>query len=52
VAVSGAGPTLLALVPSGREEAVSAAVKNAYAAAGFAATLHVAAVDDRGARIE
>jgi homoserine kinase len=52
VAVSGAGPTLLALVPSGREAAVSAAVKSAYAAAGFAATLRVAAVDDRGARIE
>jgi homoserine kinase len=52
VAVSGAGPTLLALVPSGGEKAVSAAVEGAYAAAGFAAALHVAAVDDRGARIE
>jgi homoserine kinase len=52
VAVSGAGPTLLALTPAGAEEAVSAAVGKAYGAAGFAARLHVAAVDDRGARIE
>jgi len=52
VAVSGAGPTALALAPHGREEAVSAAMKLSYAAAGFAATLIVAAVDDRGARLE
>ncbi len=52
VAVSGAGPTLLALVPAGAEAEVGGAVEEAYAAAGFAASLHVAAVDDRGARIE
>jgi homoserine kinase len=52
VAVSGAGPTALALVPHGREEAVSAALGLSYAAAGFTATLIVAAVDDRGARLE
>lgn len=52
VAVSGAGPTLLALVPAGAEAGVGAGVEKAYAAAGFAASLHVAAVDDRGARIE
>jgi homoserine kinase len=52
VAVSGAGPSLLALVPAGREAAVADAIVAAYRAAGFAATVHVAAVDDRGARIE
>ncbi|MFN8094239.1 MAG: homoserine kinase [Vicinamibacteria bacterium] len=52
VAVSGAGPTILALVPAGAEAEVGAGVEKAYAAAGFAASLHVAAVDDRGARIE
>jgi len=52
VAVSGAGPTLLALAPQGREEAVSAAVEGAYAQAGFAAALRVAEVDGRGARLE
>jgi homoserine kinase len=52
VAVSGAGPTLLALAPAGTERSVSDAVEAAYGAAGFAAALHVAAVDDRGARIE
>lgn len=52
VAVSGAGPTLLALAPRGCEEAVSAAVGEAYRRAGFAATRRVAAVDERGARVE
>ena len=52
VAVSGAGPTVLALAPHGREDAVAAALKQSYAAAGFTATLIVAAVDDRGARLE
>jgi homoserine kinase len=52
VAVSGAGPTALALAPHGREGAVAAALEQSYAAAGFTATLIVAAVDDRGARLE
>jgi homoserine kinase len=52
VAVSGAGPTLLALAERGREDAVSAAVGEAYDRAGFAATRRVAAVDERGARVE
>lgn len=52
VAVSGAGPTALALVPQGREDAVAKALKASYAAAGFAAALILAAVDDRGARLE
>jgi homoserine kinase len=52
VAVSGAGPTLLALAARGCEEAVSAAVGEAYDRAGFAATRCVAAVDQRGARVE
>jgi len=52
VAVSGAGPTVVALVPAGRESAVSDALGRGYAAGGFEATLIVAAVDDRGARLE
>jgi homoserine kinase len=51
VAVSGAGPTLLALAPAGEEEPVGAALLAAYRRAGFAARLHVAAVDDAGARL-
>lgn len=52
VAVSGAGPTLLALAPAGCERQVGAAVVAAYERAGFAARLHLAAVDDKGARLE
>jgi homoserine kinase len=53
VAVSGAGPTLLALAPAGLADAVGAAVAAAYQAEGIeAAAVHVAAVDDRGVRIE
>jgi homoserine kinase len=52
VAVSGAGPTLLALAPAGAEEAIAGAIVAAYAAAGFDAAVRVSAVDDRGARIE
>src|SRR5512143_109887 len=51
VAVSGAGPTLLALTPAGEEEPVGAALQAAYRRAGFATRLHVAAVDDAGARL-
>jgi homoserine kinase len=52
VAVSGAGPTLLALVPAGSERVVGAAVVAAYERAGFASRLQLAAVDDKGARLE
>jgi homoserine kinase len=52
VAVSGAGPTLLAVVPAGSEQAVAVAIVAAYESAGFAASVHVSAVDDRGARLE
>ena len=52
VAVSGAGPTLLAIAPKGAEDAVGRAVAAAYAEGGVAAHLHLAGVDTRGARIE
>jgi homoserine kinase len=52
VAVSGAGPTLLAIAPRGSEAAVGEAVVSAYAREGVAADLHVAGVDRDGARIE
>ena len=52
VAVSGAGPTLLALAPAGSEQQVGAAVVAAYERAGFTARLHLAAVDDQGARLQ
>lgn len=51
VAVSGAGPTLLALAPAGGEQAVGEAVVKAYERAGFASRLHLAAVDGEGARL-
>jgi len=52
VAVSGAGPTLLAVAPGGREAAVADAVRASYAHEGFEARLRVAAVDGEGARVE
>jgi homoserine kinase len=52
VAVSGAGPTLLAIASEGAAEAVGVAVVEAYRAAGVVASLHRAGVDARGARIE
>ena len=51
VAVSGAGPTLLAVVPGGRETAVTDAVLASYASEGIEARLRVAAVDGDGARV-
>lgn len=52
VAVSGAGPTVVAVVPSELAEAVGAAVAAAYEAGGIAAAaIQVASVDDRGARL-
>ena len=52
VAVSGAGPTLLAIAPEGTEDAVGRAVVSAYLREGVAARVHEALVDDRGARLE
>lgn len=53
VAVSGAGPTLVAISSEARGEAIGDAVAEAYAAAGVGvAARHVAAVDERGARLE
>jgi homoserine kinase len=52
VAVSGAGPTLVALGPEGAEGELGAAVVEAYRRAGFAARLRLAAVDGQGARLE
>jgi len=52
VAVSGAGPTLLALAPAARADAVARAVTAAYEGEGVASAVHVAGVDDRGARLE
>jgi homoserine kinase len=51
VAVSGAGPTLLAIVPRGGEGAVVRAVEGAYGIAGYGAESHEAAVDRLGARV-
>jgi homoserine kinase len=51
VAVSGAGPTLLALAREGIEAEVGRAVVAAYAREGVEARLHVAGVDALGARI-
>lgn len=53
VAVSGAGPTLLAVVPESSGEDVGRAVAAAYAAEGVTpCTVRVASVDDAGARLE
>jgi len=53
VAVSGAGPTLLAVVPAASGDGVGRAVAAAYESEGIAAAaVHVAGVDDRGARLE
>jgi homoserine kinase len=51
VAVSGAGPTVVALVRFGSEEAVGAALRSAYDRLGIAATVHAAETDARGARV-
>jgi homoserine kinase len=52
-AVSGAGPTILAVAPEARAQDVARAVQAAYAHEGItAAATHVASVDDRGARVE
>jgi homoserine kinase len=51
VTVSGAGPTLVAIVPAPASEAVARAFEDAYRRAGFAASAHQARVDEEGARV-
>jgi homoserine kinase len=51
IAVSGAGPTLVAIAPRGTEERVAAAVEEAYRRSGHAAKARLAEVDQAGARI-
>jgi homoserine kinase len=51
VTVSGAGPTLVAIVPAGASGAVAAAFEDAYRRAGFSSAAHAARVDEEGARL-
>lgn len=51
VAVSGAGPTVMAVVREGQEAAVGAAMKDAYARLSIEAVVHAAAIDAAGARV-
>ncbi len=51
VVISGSGPTLLALTPSGRGAQVAAAMAAAWAAEGISAEAHVLGIDPTGARI-
>jgi homoserine kinase len=51
VAVSGAGPTVVAVVRPAESERVCAALLAAYERRGIAATAHAAEVDGRGARV-
>jgi homoserine kinase len=51
VAVSGAGPAVLAVVAGGHSEPVAKAMVEAYAKAGFGAKSHKARVDRAGARV-
>jgi homoserine kinase len=51
VAVSGAGPTLVAVVTQGGSGPVARALEEAYRALGIAAITHVAKVDSQGARV-
>lgn len=51
VCVSGAGPTVLALATGDSGQRVGAAMAAAYRQAGFAADVHLASVDQAGARV-
>lgn len=51
VAVSGAGPTVLAIVPEGASSAVARAMAAAYRRLAIEAAAHPARVDDQGARL-
>lgn len=48
-ALSGAGPTVLALSPAGRASAVARAMEKAFVRAGVRASSHVLSIDTRGA---
>jgi homoserine kinase len=51
VVVSGAGPTVVAVVPIGRSRSVADALVAGYRRAGLEAAAHEARVDEEGARI-
>lgn len=51
VAVSGAGPTVMAIARAGTEAAVAAAMRDAYHRLGFEPAVHVASIDPAGARV-
>jgi len=51
VAVSGAGPTVVAIVTAASAGAVGAALQGAYQRLGIEATIHAAEVDGMGARV-
>ena len=51
VAVSGAGPTVVAVVTAGSAERVGAALRAAYGRLGIPALVHAAEVDGLGARV-
>jgi homoserine kinase len=51
VAISGAGPTVMAIVREDRKAAVGAAMKDAYARLSIDASVHAAAIDPQGARV-
>jgi homoserine kinase len=51
VVVSGAGPTVVAVVPASASAAVAQALVAGYGARGIAASAHEAAVDVQGARV-
>ena len=52
VVVSGAGPTVVALVPEAASRAVGAALLSGYRSIGIEAVAHEARVDELGARVE
>jgi homoserine kinase len=51
VAVSGAGPTVVAMVDSGTAASAGAAMRDAYARVGITAVIHAAEIDGLGARV-
>lgn len=51
VAVSGAGPTVMAVVRAGQEGTVGAAMRDAYARLSIEAAVHAASIDPQGARV-
>lgn len=51
VTMSGAGPTVVALVPRAARAKVGEALRSAFGSAGFEAAVHEADVDQQGARV-